>query len=145
LNQITDSLARREEREVKEKIMSFENDCEMRKVMATPDFSDKSVLLAAIDKAEETRNVSLSPEEACKRIERTSAVMCRAHYNMDFGGTWYTGGSSHNDDRLTAQINDRGEIKVTDNGQCLETYTGELTPDAIDAYVEDWLESVWAA
>lgn len=53
-------------------------------------------------------------------------------------GTWYTGGSGHNDYRLTAAV-DGGEIMVRD-GAASEPYSGDGTAEDIESYVSDWLD-----
>jgi hypothetical protein len=77
--------------------------------------------------------------EAAEMIEKISEEICikRLGYTPRI---WYTSGSSHNDDRLTAIIED-GEIIVSD-GNATETYYGDLTEDAIREYVIDWLDAI---
>jgi hypothetical protein len=82
----------------------------------------------------------MKKEKAAEIIEQISEKMCIEHlgYNPH---TWYTGGSSHNDDRLTAKIDD-GEIIVSD-GNAAEPYTGALTDEAMREFVADWLHTIW--
>lgn len=77
--------------------------------------------------------------EAAEMIEKISEEMCIEHLGYT-PSTWYTGGSSHNDDRLVARIED-GEIIVSD-GNAVEPYTGALTGEAIREYVSGWLHTL---
>ncbi|HZT71223.1 MAG TPA: hypothetical protein VFC10_15945 [Terriglobia bacterium] len=79
--------------------------------------------------------------ETAKAIERVSQEVCIQHlgYTPD---TWYTGGTSHNDDRLTARVTAEG-IRVSDSGTT-EIYDGPRTMKAVREYVADWLSMVWA-
>lgn len=52
--------------------------------------------------------------------------------------TWYTGGSEHNDYRLSASV-DGGQIMVT-YGSAREPYSGDGSDDNIESYVSDWLD-----
>jgi hypothetical protein len=81
-------------------------------------------------------------ELAAKLIESTATNLCRAHYEMGPQDEWFTGGPSHNDDRLTAEVVVDG-IKVSDGNQS-EYYTGPLEDAPIRDYVRDWLTDVWA-
>lgn len=77
-----------------------------------------------------------------EKIEAESERQCIAH----LGGhpsVWLTGGSDHNDDRLTATVSESGAIEVTD-GNAYDTYEGDGSDDDIRAYVADWLSSVWS-
>jgi signal-transduction protein with cAMP-binding, CBS, and nucleotidyltransferase domain len=78
---------------------------------------------------------------AAEIIEEISEEMCIEHLGYT-PCIWFTGGSSHNDDRLTATIQD-GKIIVSD-GNAVEPYTGALTGEAIREYVSGWLHTVWA-
>ena len=84
----------------------------------------------------------MTTHEACKMIEEVSEKLCLDHYAMRSGDGWYTGGPSHNDDRLAARLVG-DSIEVTD-GNAVETYDGSREEDAIRAYVTDWLADLWA-
>jgi len=77
---------------------------------------------------------------AAEYIEARSEQQCITRMGHT-PAVWYTGGSSHNDDRLVAIV-DGADIRVSD-GICTETYTGPRTRRAIDAYVRDWLAALW--
>jgi len=77
--------------------------------------------------------------EIADEIAAASEKMCieRIGYRPP---VWYTGGSSHNDDRLTAKVLSDGEIYVSD-GNATERYDGGM--DGVEGYVADWLSDVW--
>jgi len=83
----------------------------------------------------------LTKAEAAEFIQDESERQCIEHLGYT-PHTWYTGGSDHNDDRLTAEVDEDRDIIVRD-GNATETYTGRLTKDAIADYVSDWLENLW--
>jgi hypothetical protein len=92
----------------------------------------------------------LSAFQAKTLIERTSAQLCRDHYEMGPEDGWFHGGSDHNDDRLTVKLDENPSdddtsfsIIVTDGNQT-ETYSGPREDAAIRAYVHDWLRDAWA-
>jgi hypothetical protein len=79
--------------------------------------------------------------EAAEIIEEISEEMCIEHLGYT-PCIWYTGGVAHNDDRLTATIQD-GKIIVSD-GNAVEEYMGRRSEDAIRDFVSDWLHTLWA-
>lgn len=78
--------------------------------------------------------------EAAEIIEEISEEMCIEHLGYT-PCIWFTGGPGHNDDRLTATIQD-GKIIVTD-GNAIEEYMGRRSEDAIRDFVSDWLHTLW--
>jgi hypothetical protein len=93
----------------------------------------------------------LGVTQAAKLIETYSAQLCREHYEMGPHDEWFHGGPDHNDDRLTATVQDDDSIEVSD-GNTTQIYAGptEDSPlramhdTAIRAYVSEWLADVWA-
>ena len=55
-------------------------------------------------------------------------------------GTWLTGGSQHNDYRLSAEIDDDGSIMVSDTSGGLESYRDEADMGNVQDFVTDWLD-----
>ena len=89
---------------------------------------------------------TLDCEEAVVLIEDYSEQLCIEHLGHT-PSVWYTGGSSHNDDRLRATVRlneDEGEscISITDGTES-QYYYGYMTEQAIMIFVRDWLENLW--
>ena len=83
----------------------------------------------------------MKKSEAAEMIEAISEEMCITRIGH-VPHAWITGGSAHNDDRLTAHVDDDDDIIVSD-GNAVEPYRGDLTPAAIREYVSDWLHGLW--
>lgn len=87
------------------------------------------------------RKTWMTREAAAAYIEQYSAQRNDAHYGIRASWTHYTGGGSHNDDRLRAEVADE-QIRVSD-GCSYDTYRGPRTVAALRRYVDDWLAALW--
>lgn len=92
------------------------------------------------------RETEMDKQALCAAIERISEqqVIQRLGYHPV---TWYTGGSQHNDYRLSAEVGEDGRIKVSDTSAASE-YLDHASLDSdereIADYVSAWLDCAMA-
>ena len=55
---------------------------------------------------------------------------------------WYTGGSDHNDNRLFAEITNKGRVRVKDTGYGAEII-GDMEANEANSYISDWLDNLF--
>jgi len=81
-------------------------------------------------------------KKIAEAIETESRNQCIEHLGY-VPETWYTGGSSHNDDRLSAYPEKRGNVwtVVVNDGCTYEEFKGTL--DQVPDFVSDWLSALW--
>ena len=89
-----------------------------------------------------TMTTHMTPQDLADMIEDVSARLCADHLGYT-PAVWYTGGPSHNDDRLSAAV--EGERVVVTDGQSYEMIAPSDYADEsdVEGYVEGWLGTVW--
>ena len=80
-----------------------------------------------------------------KMVERISERLNDAHYFLSPGATYYTGGSEHNCDCLTAVVDDDGTVNVSDHQGSSEDWDSAeyATSKDVKRAVQEWLGNLW--
>lgn len=81
----------------------------------------------------------MTKQETCDAIAAESERQVIERLGED-PAAWLTGGSQHNDYRLSAEIDDDGSIMVSDTSGGLESYRDEADMGNVRDFVTDWLD-----